>query len=85
MLLDGTLELRFAAGTNVGQQIGRSFQLFDWTGVIRNGAFTVVSPYAWDLSQLYATGAVTLLTPEPASLCLLTLAIVLGMPRRRTL
>jgi uncharacterized protein YjbI with pentapeptide repeats len=72
--LAGTLELTFAADVNLAGQMGRTLDLFDWTGVTPAGAFTVSSPYVWDLSELYSSGEVTLTAiPEPASL-LLTLA-----------
>jgi hypothetical protein len=58
--LGGTLELTFADGVDVASQVGRTFDLFDWTGVMPTGAFNVASPYAWDLSKLYAAGEVTL-------------------------
>jgi uncharacterized protein YjbI with pentapeptide repeats len=58
--LGGTLELTFAADVNLATQIGRTIDLFDWTGVTPTGAFTISSPYTWDLSQLYTTGEVTL-------------------------
>ena len=60
MALGGTLELTFAAGVNVASQIGRTIDLFDWIGVTPTGAFTVSSPYTWNLSNLYTTGEVTL-------------------------
>ena len=64
--LGGTLELSFAADVNPATQVGRTFDLFDWTGVNPTGAFNVSSPYAWDLSNLYTTGQVTLTAiPEP--------------------
>ena len=56
----GTLELTFAPDVNLASQIGRTIDLFDWTGVNPTGAFTVSSPYTWDLSKLYTTGEVTL-------------------------
>ena len=56
----GTLELTFAADVNLASQIGRTIDLFDWTGVTPTGAFTVSSPYTWNLSKLYTTGEVTL-------------------------
>jgi uncharacterized protein YjbI with pentapeptide repeats len=69
--LGGTLELTFAADTNLASQVGRTFDLFDWTGVNPTGAFEVSSPYAWDLSNLYTTGQVTLTAvPEPSSIAL---------------
>ena len=65
--LGGTLELTFAADVNLASQVGRTFDLFDWTGVTPTGAFAISSPYAWDLSNLYTTGEVTLTAvPEPA-------------------
>ena len=60
MTLGGTLELTFAAGVDVATQSGRTIDLFDWTGVTPTGAFTVSSPYTWNLSNLYTTGEVTL-------------------------
>ena len=58
--LGGTLELTFTDEVNLASQIGRTFDLFDWAGVTPTGAFTVSSPYTWDLSKLYTTGEVTL-------------------------
>ena len=58
--LGGTLDLTFAAGVDVATQSGRTIDLFDWTGVTPTGAFTVSSPYTWNLSNLYTTGEVTL-------------------------
>jgi uncharacterized protein YjbI with pentapeptide repeats len=70
----GTLELTFADNVNLASQLGRTFELFNWTGVTPTGAFTISSPYAWDLSNLYTTGQVTLTAiPEPASVALLVL------------
>ena len=64
--LGGTLELTFADDVNLASQVGRTFDLFDWTGVNPTGAFAISSPYAWDLSNLYTTGEVTLTAvPEP--------------------
>jgi hypothetical protein len=62
----GTLDLTFAAGVNAATQIGRTIDLFDWTGAISSGTFTVTSPYTWNLSTLYTTGEVTL-TAVPGS------------------
>jgi hypothetical protein len=59
--LGGSLELAFAAGVDPISQIGRTFNVFDWTGVSPTGAFAVSSPYVWDLSHLYTTGEVTFL------------------------
>jgi uncharacterized protein YjbI with pentapeptide repeats len=57
---NGTLELAFAPGVSLNSQLGRRIDLFDWTGVTPTGAFTVSSPYTWNLSKLYTTGEVTL-------------------------
>jgi probable HAF family extracellular repeat protein len=59
--LGGTLELNFASGMSLAGQVGRTFDLFDWAGVTPTGAFTVSSPYIWNLTNLYTTGQVTLL------------------------
>ena len=56
----GTLELTFAPNVNLTSQLGRTIDLFDWTGVTPTGAVTVSSPYTWNLSKLYTTGEVTL-------------------------
>ena len=61
VMLGGTLELNFASDVNVGTQGGRTINLFDWSGVTPSGAFTVSSPYTWNLSKLYTTGEVTLI------------------------
>jgi uncharacterized protein YjbI with pentapeptide repeats len=67
--LGGTLELTFADDVNLARQVGRTFDLFDWTGVIPTGAFAISGPHTWDLSQFYSTGEVTLLSvPEPRTL-----------------
>jgi PEP-CTERM motif len=61
--LGGTLELTFAPGVDIAAQSGRTIDLFDWTGVTPTGAFTISSPYSWNLSKLYTTGEVTLSLP----------------------
>jgi uncharacterized protein YjbI with pentapeptide repeats len=61
--LGGTLELTFADDVNVATQVGRTLRIFDWTGVSPVGQFQVSSPYTWELSKLYTTGEVTLLSP----------------------
>ncbi len=58
--LSGTLELTFAPEVDVANQNGRTLDLFDWAGVTPTGAFTVSSPYTWNLTNLYTTGEVTL-------------------------
>jgi uncharacterized protein YjbI with pentapeptide repeats len=81
--LGGTLELTFADNVNPASQIGRTFDLFDWTGVNPIGTFTVASPYHWDLSSLYTTGEVRLLgVPEPHAIAFLLVAIGARVIRR---
>ncbi len=76
--LGGTLELAFAADVNLASQIGRTFDLFDWTGVTPTGAFAISTPHHWNLSNLYTTGEVTLTgVPEAATLGLSLLALAL--------
>jgi uncharacterized protein YjbI with pentapeptide repeats len=58
--LGGTFELTFADDVILSSQIGRTIDVFEWTGVTATGAFNVVSPFTWDLSNLYTTGEVTL-------------------------
>jgi hypothetical protein len=58
--LGGTLELSFAPEVSLGSQLGRTIDLFDWTGVTPSGTFAVSSPFTWDLTKLYTTGEVTL-------------------------
>ena len=58
--LAGNLELMFATDVILANQVGRTFDVFDWTGVTRSGRFQVASPYAWNLSNLYTSGEVTL-------------------------
>jgi hypothetical protein len=55
----GMLNLTFADGVNLSLQIGRTFNVFDWTGVNPTGVFNVTSSYVWDLSKLYTAGQVT--------------------------
>ena len=71
--------ISFAADVNLASQVGRTFDLFDWTGVNPTGTFAISSPYAWDLSNLYTTGEVTLTAiPEPTSLALAALLVPLA-------
>ena len=58
--LSGVLELTYAPDVNLAGEIGRTINIFDWTGVTPIGVFTVTSPYTWDLSKLYTTGEVIL-------------------------
>ena len=73
------------AAVNLATQVGRTFDLFDWTGVTPTGDFTVSSPYAWDLSNLYTTGQITVTAmPEPSSAWLLLIIGAAVSIRRRT-
>jgi hypothetical protein len=56
------------------------------TGVTPAGVFTIATPYAWELSNLYITGEVTLTAiPEPTVCILVALALVgvISWPARR--
>ncbi len=63
--LDGALQLSFADGVNLATQVGRSFQLFDWSNVSPSGEFTIDSPYVWDATDLYSLGQVRLISIVP--------------------
>jgi hypothetical protein len=61
--LDGILELTFTEDVQLATQASRTIKIFDWTGVDPQDQFTVKPQLgtAWDTSQLYSTGEVTLL------------------------
>jgi hypothetical protein len=80
--LGGKLGLDFAPGVDVAGQRGRTFRIFDWSGVSPSGQFQIVSPYTWDVSRLYTTGEVTLV-PEPSALGLGMLALLLACTMTR--
>jgi uncharacterized protein YjbI with pentapeptide repeats len=82
--LGGALEFTFADEVNLASQVGRTFDLFDWSGVTPVGAFAIASPYRWDLSNLYTTGEVTLAAvPEPSVLLLFSVALAVLVPMGR--
>src|SRR5690606_11162540 len=66
--LGGTLALTFAADVDLATQVGRTLNLFDWTGVNPTGSFAIWSPHVWDTSSLYTTGEVTFLAAADPSL-----------------
>ena len=66
MVLGGTLELLIDEGVHPATLAGATFQMFDWDGVLRFGEFDSVFAEpgtTWDLSNLYTTGEVTMLSP----------------------
>ena len=86
--LGGILNLDFAAGADAAALVGTTFDLFNWNGMLAGGdRFDQVVSQAgcqWDLSQLYTTGQVTLLSiPEPATMALLGLGAVMVRKRRK--
>jgi hypothetical protein len=60
----GMHELTFATGVELATQIGRTVDLFDWTGVTPTGSYHVVSADECDSSMLYTTEEVTPLGVE---------------------
>jgi hypothetical protein len=61
----GTLQLSFASDVNLATQVGRTFDLFDWSGGVTSSTFNIASPHVWDVSKLCTTGEVTLLAFLP--------------------
>jgi uncharacterized protein YjbI with pentapeptide repeats len=67
------LDVGFEDGVDPAPLVGRTWQIFDWTGVSPVGQFDFNSynphGYVWDTSRLYTDGTVTLIAvPEPSSL-----------------
>lgn len=82
--LGGTLELTFATDVNLASQVGRTFHVFNWTGVTPAGAFAISSSYTWDLSNLYSTGEVTLIAvPESGTSLTLAISLLAAVVARR--
>jgi hypothetical protein len=76
--LGGALELTFADDVDLASQVGRTLDLFNWTGASPSGHFEIRSPYVWDVANLYTTGEVTLIAvPEPwaASIALISVTM----------
>jgi hypothetical protein len=64
---------------NHASQFGRTFHVFDWTGVAPVGELNIVSPYLWDASRLYSAGEITFVgVPEASSLGLALMALAGG-------
>jgi uncharacterized protein YjbI with pentapeptide repeats len=89
--LGGTLRVRFADQTNLAPLLGRSFDFFNWPGVLdtnnRFDAIELPPGTQWDLTQLYVTGMATLTAiPEPSAVLLFVFGTaVCGVARRRIL
>lgn len=96
--LGGTLKIVDSTDVATELTLGSSWQLIDWTNVIVSngqkytGAFTtfdvpvLAEGLAWDYSQLYTTGYVSItVVPEPGRVMLLAggLAVLLMRRRRR--
>jgi hypothetical protein len=64
------LNLEIEDGSDPNLLVGRTFKIFDWTGVSLQSPFTYYdSLYQWDTSHLYTDGTVTLIgVPEPSAL-----------------
>jgi uncharacterized protein YjbI with pentapeptide repeats len=84
--LGGTLELSFAEDVDPASQLGRTLQIFDWTGVSPTGQFEIRSPYVWNFTNLYTTGDVRLIAvPESSTIAILLVSVLaLGACRRLT-
>jgi len=88
--LGGSLELLFADDISPTALIGKTFDLFDWHGAVVSGRFDRVVTEAdatWDLSNLYSTGEVRLVSvvPEPSALVLLGIGICVALAGARQL
>jgi uncharacterized protein YjbI with pentapeptide repeats len=78
----GGLSLEIEEGVEAANLVGRTFRVFDWSGVTPTGSFLISrSPYDWDVSKLYTEGTVTLL-PEPAMAWVMGVILVASARRR---
>lgn len=59
--LGGTLDIQFESDFDFASNVGKAFDLFDWSSVAPRGNFQVTSSQRWDLSNLYTTGEIILL------------------------
>jgi hypothetical protein len=88
LTLDGTLKITLINGFN--PQLGQSFDLLDWNslfGTFSSFDFSLASldpGLMWDTTQLYSNGSILVsAVPEPNSLLLVLLGMILTYPRRR--
>ncbi len=86
--LDGILALDVAPGVMLVDLEGKSYQLFDWSGVNPSGQFLIDAKhgYRWNTSALYTSGVVSFVSvPEPSTLVFLGIGAVglLGYEWRR--
>jgi hypothetical protein len=72
--LGGVLDIELAPGSDPAPLLGKTFNLFDWTGVTPTGRFSeIVSGLPVDASRLYSEGTITVV-PEPGTFALLAAA-----------
>ena len=94
--LAGQLDLSLDDGLSPADIAGKTFKLFDWSGITPNGHFSSIADdiygtdyYTLDTSHLYTTGEITFLSrvPEPSTIGLLTsvavCSLVYGRCRRK--
>jgi uncharacterized protein YjbI with pentapeptide repeats len=86
-LSGGELWLKFEAGVDPSTEVGRTFRLFDWTGINLQTQFRDTSSvYEWDFSELYVDGTVTLLSvPEPGMAVAWVTGLIISFRRRMVL
>jgi uncharacterized protein YjbI with pentapeptide repeats len=82
--LNGTLDLEFAPGVDTGLLLGSTFQLFNYTAPLAAGnqfsSVTTAPQYAFKQSNLYTTGAATLIEVPAVTLGTSTTPATLQLP-----